>query len=396
MPSQSVVPVALYRVGLICAYLQFTHALEYMMFNPIFVFMAATFSVPVSWAGYVTGIYTLASMVSGLSAWWWIDKWNKRRFLGWSMLLLALLTMAITLSDSFVVLMVLRCAAGVIGGISMGVASAVLINDTPVPLRPKMLALVIASFSIVSIIGMPVMLWLCEHMGWHSALWLIGGLCLVSLPLIHFGLPADTSHLQQKPKPVLTGTLIAYASASALTQFSPMLVIPVLVPLLLIKMQVPESMLPAIFLTGGVVGFIATKLSAKLITWLSGTQLSLLGTVLLIISLILIAQGSPSGFWFISLFLGAAYCRLVAASAVVVNYPSNETRASFNMLQSALMSLSTAVAFFLSSWMLSGETISDDALNQLLWVAGMGAVLLPLFLRYLTGRLAAETKTEIA
>lgn len=395
LPPNSV-PKALYQTALICAAIQFINAIEYMMFNPIFSFMAAHFSVPVSWSGYVTGVYTLASMVAGFCAWFWIDNWNKRALLVASMLSLALMTLLITRSDSFWVLLLLRFCAGVVGGICMGVANAVLINHTPEPLRPRMLALVIASFSLVSIIGMPVILFICERVGWPVALWLIGGLCLITLPFILYGLPSDTGHQPAvKKRNVLGGRLLCYASAGALTQFSPMLIIPVLVPILVTKLHVQPSMLPVIFLVGGITGLIATKLSGKLLSQLSGAQVSLVSTALFIISLLLIATGSESGFWFISLFLGASYGRLVAASAVVVNYPDNRTRTSFNMLQTALMSLSTAIAFFLSSWMLRDEVISDEALNQVLWLAGISAVLLPYCLQRLARSLAlrAQAKT---
>jgi predicted MFS family arabinose efflux permease len=71
---------------------------------------------------------------------------------------------------------------------------SILINYAPANLRGKMLATVIASFSLVSIVGMPAILFLCTHYGWHTALWLISSLCLLSLPLIIFIIPKDTLH----------------------------------------------------------------------------------------------------------------------------------------------------------------------------------------------------------
>lgn len=61
-------PGYLVRITLIMAFVQFINALEYMIFNPLFAWMAPTFQVPVSQAGYVTGIYTLASVIAGLAS----------------------------------------------------------------------------------------------------------------------------------------------------------------------------------------------------------------------------------------------------------------------------------------------------------------------------------------
>ncbi len=47
----------LIRIAMVIAFVQFTNALEYMMFSPVFTFMAADFAVPVTFSGYVSGMY---------------------------------------------------------------------------------------------------------------------------------------------------------------------------------------------------------------------------------------------------------------------------------------------------------------------------------------------------
>ncbi len=71
----------------------------------------------------------------------------------------------------------------------MGVASSLLINAADREHRARLLATVISAFSLVSIIGMPGMLFLCERFGWQTAPALIGVLCLLALIMIYVGLP---------------------------------------------------------------------------------------------------------------------------------------------------------------------------------------------------------------
>ena len=120
--------INLRRMGAIIAFIQFTNALEYMIFNPLFVYMAPTFQVPVSWAGYVSGIYTLASVISGIGAWRWVGRLNPRTFLLVNMALLGALTLMVLATQHFILLLVLRFFAGIFGGMTMGVASSLLIN----------------------------------------------------------------------------------------------------------------------------------------------------------------------------------------------------------------------------------------------------------------------------
>ena len=78
----------LMRIAIVMAFVQFTNALEYMALTPVFAFMAEGFSVPVSFSGYVSGMYTLGAVLSGIMAFYWIDLFNKKQFLFKNMVLL--------------------------------------------------------------------------------------------------------------------------------------------------------------------------------------------------------------------------------------------------------------------------------------------------------------------
>lgn len=115
---------ALIQIAVVTSFIQFTNALEYMVFNPIFTFMAGDFSVPVSFSGYVSGVYTFGAVLSGVFAFYWLDRFNKKRFLIINMALLGTLTLLITLTTNFGVLLILRFCAGLVGGTTMGQVSA--------------------------------------------------------------------------------------------------------------------------------------------------------------------------------------------------------------------------------------------------------------------------------
>ncbi|EJC1156139.1 MFS transporter, partial [Cronobacter sakazakii] len=68
------------RIALVIAFIQFTNALEYMAFTPVFTFMTDALSVPVSFAGYASGIYTSGAVISGVAAFYWVERFNKKRF----------------------------------------------------------------------------------------------------------------------------------------------------------------------------------------------------------------------------------------------------------------------------------------------------------------------------
>jgi predicted MFS family arabinose efflux permease len=268
---------------------------------------------------------------------------------------------------------------------------SILINDAPINLRGKMLATVIASFSMVSIVGMPAILFLCTHFGWHTALWLISSLCLLSLPLIVFILPRDTVPPGVKTDLSIDTQTLLFASCAALVQFSPMLIIPILTPLMMQYMGASQNLLPLLFLSGGIAGYLSTKITGVLISHLSAVKLASISTLFFIASLLIPAMGYHNAFLFIILFLAASYSRLVSASSVAVHYPADEQRASFSSLQTAMMSLITTLAFFLSSLLLPDQGITPQNLNRLLVVSALAASGFPIMVIILQKKLAKRT-----
>lgn len=383
-------PGYLVRITLIMAFVQFINALEYMIFNPLFTWMAPTFQVPVSQAGYVTGVYTLASVVAGVCVWRWVGNVKPRRFLLCNMALLGGLTMMTLTTTRFDVLLFWRFLAGLVGGTTMGVASSLLVNIMPPQLRTRALASTIAAFSLVSIVGMPMMLFLSEQIGWQIAPATIGGLCLITLPLIKLVLPEQPIEASRQAGLRWSSSVLFYASGNALAQFSPMLIIPLLVPLLTVKMGASGGELPWLFFGGGVAGLGATKLTGKLCQHYSGYCISLLASLLFILSLSIAFIFNHGGALFMVLFLAAAYCRLVASSAVAMRFPADSARAGFTLLQNTLMSLSTAAAFLLSSWLLSVDGNGERAMQGILLLCALSALPLPWLLRNQEKRLATR------
>jgi len=359
-----------------------------MVFNPIFVFMATDFAVPVSFSGYVSGMYTLGAVLSGIIAFYWIDHFNKKRFLTINMALLGLLTLWTTCTSSFSLLLALRFCAGLVGGTTMGVGISILINNAPPNLRGKMLATVIASFSIVNIVGMPTILFLCTHYGWHVALWLISALCVLALPLIVSIIPKDQVYLDMLRALPLDMNTLLFASANALVQFSPMLVIPILAPLMIQQLGASQNLLPWLFFSGGVIGYLSTKITGALTSRFSVLVLGTGSTIVFILSLLIPILGYQHAALFIGLFLGASYSRLVSCSVLTIQFPNNQQRAGFSSLQTSIMYLLTTVAFFLSAFLLPAHGMTPQSVNTLLAICAISAAGFPVLVIVLQKKLA--------
>ncbi|CAO96801.1 MFS transporter [Erwinia tasmaniensis] len=383
----------LIRIAVVTSFIQFANALEYMAFNPIFAYMAADFAVPASFSGYVSGMYTSGAVISGIAAFYWIQRCDRKRFLLINMALLGILTLLTTLTTSFAVLLALRFLAGVLGGTTMGVGISILLNHTPANLRGKMLATVIAAFSMVSIVGMPAVLFFSTHYGWHVALWLISALCLLALPMIIITIPKDSGPSEALPPPrkmSLNRETLLFASSNALGQFSSMLVIPILVPLMTQRLGASQNLLPWLFFAGGIAGYLSTKMTGVFISRISAPILATGSTLVLLLSLLIAVLGYQHSALFIILFLAASYSRLVSSSAVAVHYPDDKQRAEFSSLQTSMMYMITTIAFFVSALLLPTQGMIQQHLNTLLAVSAVTASGFPLIVIILQKKLAGR------
>lgn len=275
----------------------------------------------------------------------------------------------------------------------MGVGTSLLINYAPANLRGKMLATVIAAFSMVSIIGMPAVLFLSTHYGWHVAVWLISALCLLALPMIIITIPKDSGPSDALPAPrkmSLNGETLLFASSNALGQFSSMLIIPILVPLMNQRLGASQNLLPWLFFAGGIAGYLSTKMTGVFISRISAPIMATGSTLVFLLSLLIAALGYQHSALFIILFLAASYSRLVSSSAVAVHYPDDKQRAEFSSLQTSMMYLMTTIAFFVSALLLPTQGMMLQHMNTLLAVSAVTASGFPFIVIILKKKLAGR------
>ncbi|MCW1726590.1 MFS transporter, partial [Klebsiella pneumoniae] len=184
---------------------------------------------------------------------------------------------------------------------------------------------------------------------------------------------------------------LLFASGNALVQFSPMLIIPVLAPLMTQLLGASQGLLPWLFFGGGLAGYLSTRMTGALTSRVSALSLATGSTLVFILSLLIPVMGYPHPALFITLFLGAAYSRLVSSSAVTIQFPDNKQRAGFSSLQTSMMYLMTTAAFFLSAFLLPDHRMALQNMDTLLAVCAITASGTPIIVIVLQKKLAKRT-----
>ena len=175
--------------------IQFTHILDFMIMMPLGPQFTQLFAITDAQFGMLVSAYTLAGGLSGFLASAYIDRFGRKRLLLVLYGLFALATLACGLAPTYMTLMMARIAAGVFGGVLSALSQTIVGDVIPFERRGRAMSIVMTSFSVATVAGVPAGLFLAAHLGWHSAFFGIALLCALFLCFAAWTLPRLDAHL---------------------------------------------------------------------------------------------------------------------------------------------------------------------------------------------------------
>lgn len=377
--------------------IQFTHILDFMIMMPLGPQFTALFGISNAQFGLLVSAYTLSAGVSGLLAATYIDRFSRKQLLLTLYPLFGLATLACGLAPDYASLMVARVAAGLFGGVLSALAQTVVADVVPFERRGRAMSVVMTSFSVATVAGVPLGLFLASQFNWHAPFFgialLVGLLSLgawQTMPLLdaHLHHPERTSVWRGIGQVLSEGNHLKAFGVSGLMMFAAFTVIPYITLYLQSNAGMKTHEVPWIYLCGGT----ATLLSARYF----GRLTDRLGKVLVFQRLALVmvvplmattlSQGLPLwGLLLVStLFFTVMSGRMIPGMAMISSAAQPRLRGTFMSLNSAVHSGSMGLAA-----LVGGLIIGRDDQGQIThyWVAGLLGAVASLLSVWLAGRL---------
>ena len=386
--------------------IQFTHILDFMIMMPLGPQFTALFGISNAQFGLLVSAYTLSAGFSGLMAATYIDRFGRKQLLLSMYCLFGLATLACAFAPDYAWLMVARVAAGLFGGVLSALSQTIVADVIPFERRGRAMSVVMTSFSVSTVAGVPLGLFLAAHFSWHAPF--VGIAVLVGLLALGAWqtLPRLDAHLHHPDRVSVwrgIGQVLAEPNhlkafaVSGLMMFAGFSVIPYITIYLQSNAGMQASEVPWIYLCGGA----ATLLSARYFGRLTDRvgkvrmfqRLALAVTVPLMATTL--SQGLPMwGLLAIStLFFTVMSGRMIPGMAMISSAVLPRLRGTFMTLNSAVQSASMGLAA-----LVAGLIIGRDAQGQLTlyWVAGLLGVVASLLSVWLAGHLRLHGATAQA
>lgn len=364
--------------------IQFTHILDFMIMMPLGPQFTRLFGISDAQFGLLVSAYTLSAGVSGLAAATYVDRFDRKRLLLVLYTLFGLATLACGLAPGYGFLMVARVAAGVFGGVLAALSQTIVADVVPFERRGRAMGIVMSSFSVATVAGVPVGLFLATHLGWQAPFIGIALLCAVLGLVAALTLPRLSQHLHAGRPPLWRGIgqvlvdrnhLRAFGF-SALLMSAGFTVIPFITLYMQANVGLTDAQIPYIYLCGGLATLVSARLVGRLADRLGKVRvfswLALAVTVPLMATTLL----PPVPLWMVLLVSTALFVcmggRMIPGMALITAAASPAQRGTFMVLNASVQSAAMGVASFVG-----GQIISRDAAGHLqhYWVAGLLGVL---------------------
>lgn len=262
---------------IILAAIQIAHILDFVIMMPLGPQFMRVFSISPAQFSTLVSAYTFSAGIVGFFGALYADHFDRKKFLIFNFTGFIIGTFMCAIAGGFHSLLIARIIAGAFGGILNACVLSLVADLIPFARRGKAMGVVMSSFSIASVMGIPVGLWVANKFHWHAAFYLICILSLIFwigsfifLPSVKVDGPklGFVDNLKKFKVIIKNFDYLQCFTLTSVLGFGVFMTIPFIAPYMVKNVGLLESELPLIYLFGGAF----TIISARLIGRLSDTQ----------------------------------------------------------------------------------------------------------------------------
>jgi predicted MFS family arabinose efflux permease len=378
---------------LLLSALNFTHILDFMILMPLGNYLIPYFNITPQQFAMLVSAYTISAAVSGFTAAFYVDNFDRKKILLYAYLGFLIGTLACGLAPSFILLFVARVVTGLFGGLIGAQVVSIISDIFPYERRGRAMGAIMSAFAVASTLGVPFALYLANLISWHAPFLLVGGLGFVVIPLLMRYIPPMRGHLQDRESPplskmtVLTNILSEPLQRNALifsglVMFGHFIIIPFINPYLEFNIGYSKNMTPLVYLFGGISSFISANILGRISDKYGKLNVFSICVIAAIPMILTITHISYVYFvWMLILFAGwfsASTGRGVTAQAMVSQIVNPENRGSFQSFNSSIQQLGSGLASLVAGYVVvKGD---NNRIENFSWVGIMSIIVLSICL----------------
>ena len=342
---------------IILAAIQIAHILDFVIMMPLGPRFMRVFSINPTEFSSLVSAYTFSAGIVGFFGALYADHFDRKKFLMFNFTGFIVGTFMCAIAPNFAALLTARIVAGAFGGILNACVLSMVADLIPFERRGAAMGVVMSSFSIASVLGVPLGLYVAQVFDWHAAFYLIcivGAifwiLSLIILPNVQvrktqMGLKENLKNF--KSILVQKDYLQSFLLTSVLG-FGVFMIVPFISPYMVGNVGLTEADLPFIYLAGGTCTIISARIIGKACDRVGSYKVFRFVAIASIVP-ILILTNLPAVHIVLALastsfFMMTGSGRFIPAMTIVSAVVKPQERGTFMSLENAARQMSSGVA----------------------------------------------------
>ena len=369
----------------------FTNILDFMIMMPLASHLIREFGISTAQFGLLVSAYAFAAAMSSLLMASIADRFDRKRALLFVYVGLIVGTLGCALAPTYAALLAARTVAGLFGGVQSSIAFSIVGDMVPDERRGRALGIVMLSFSLSAVLGVPLSIYVAGHGGWHLPFFALAGACCFLWVIAARLVPSMRGHIRAgAPVSLWQGYAELFRvpnhwwafATTALLTLSGMMVIPYIAPSRVANEGMSELQLALFYLVGGAITLVTRPLFGGLADRYSRAKVYFWLVLLSIIPMLLITHtlgvSLPLQLAAAALFFIFVSGRFIPSTALVSAASTPQLRGRLMSFNSAVQNLFTGLAALIGGAMLtttaSGQIVGYEAVGYLSCLIAVASV----------------------
>lgn len=343
------------------AAMNFTNIMDFMIMMPLGPQLMRIFDINTQQFGLIVSSYTFSAGFSGFCAAFFVDRFDRKKFLQFLYAGFLLGTLACGLAHTYELLMAARIFTGLFGGVLGAVILAIVGDVIPFERRGTAMAFIMAAFSAASVFGVPFGLWIANQFGWNMPFLFLVALALPIQFCIYKFVPnlnAHTTAAKENNIMQILGNLTSdpnqrkAVTLMIVVMFGHFSIIPFLSPYMVSNVGFTENQLSYIYLFGGILTIVTSPYIGKLSDRIGKRKVFTWFVAFCCIPVLFITGMPRVEIWVAliatSIFFAMSSGRFIPAQAMVTATVQPKNRGSFMSIVSSMQQLSAGIASYIA------------------------------------------------
>ena len=380
----------------ILAAIQVVHILDFVIMMPLGPIFMRVFEIsPVEFSTLVSA-YSFSAGIVGFFGALYADHFDRKKFLIFNFTGFIVGTYMCAIAPNFAALLTARIIAGAFGGVlNAGVLS--LVSDLiPFKRRGAAMGVVMSAFSISSIVGVPLGLYIANVFDWHGTFYFICIVAVIFLILSFFMLPSVK--VRSEPKSfkenlinfrsiLIQKDYLQSFSLTSVLALGIFMVIPFISPYLVKNVGITEDKLPLIYFVGGMCTIVSARVIGRLCDKVGSFKMFRILAFVSTVPILMLTNLPVSSLAVVlivtTLFTMIGSGRFIPAMTMVSAVVKPQDRGTFMSLENSARQLSSGVASQLAG-LIIGSTAAGALTNYgIVGVIGVITTLIAIYIAFL-------------